>query len=49
MLYEVITAALAGVLDLGARPRPANDPLVDQRVIDDHIGLVERVQRMQRP
>ena len=37
-------AALAGIIERGSRPSEAQNPGVDERVINDDIGLPERVQ-----
>ena len=42
------SAALAGIVQHRPVPREGEDARIDQRVVDDAIGPVERVQRQRR-
>jgi hypothetical protein len=48
LLRARLAAALARVFHLRIRTRPAKNAFIDQRVVDDHISLTQRVQRVQR-
>ena len=43
-----LAAALAGIFELGAGPRPAQDVGIDQRVIDDDVAVLHGVVAQER-
>ena len=47
LTWRWLAAALAGIFDFSIWTCPAQQGRVDQRVIDDHISLFQRIQRMQ--
>jgi hypothetical protein len=48
LLRRRLAAALAGKDHLGTRPRPLQARFIDQRIMHDHIGLHQRMDREHR-
>ena len=46
--WRWLATALSGEDTLGTRARPIEDRRLDERIVDDHVGLPERIQRVQR-
>ncbi len=48
LLRRRLAAALPGIVERRARPRQLQNARVDQRIVDDGVGVLQRVQRQQR-